>query len=261
MSFAAIQWVLEHSEAGGSERLLLLVIAHHANEQGEAWPGIQRLARSTRKDARWVKRLLRRLEASGELQIVQGGGAGRPNTYRLPAVADRSTSGASNSGGMGQNKGQSVHNGGGSIPATVANRPPDLTDDLPLELTEKDQELKGEARSARAPSPKAKTAGRTGKPSRAALGAATYLRDRLTEDGAPSFPSDWLPRSAAVADRMLKAPGMTPEKLQRLIDRVLTHPYYGPQVDSMATIERAAPAVGRQGRARQAPARPALEFV
>lgn len=76
--------VWEHSEATGNERLLLLAIADHLNDQlGYAYPSVETLARKTRMSSRWVRKLLGRLVASGELRIVERRGPHKTNWYLI----------------------------------------------------------------------------------------------------------------------------------------------------------------------------------
>lgn len=91
MSVQAIGWILEHSEATGNVRLVLISIANHAGARGErAWPSIARLARESRCSASTVKRALRAAEAIGELHVYEQEGEGRADRrtsrYELPRV-------------------------------------------------------------------------------------------------------------------------------------------------------------------------------
>lgn len=59
-------WVLEHSPATGAARMVLVVLADHANSDGSnAWPSVQRIAREARCSTSTVHRVLRELEADG----------------------------------------------------------------------------------------------------------------------------------------------------------------------------------------------------
>lgn len=93
--------VLNHSKASGTDLNVLMGIANHYGDGG-AWPSIATLCRYAKRDARTVKRILRRLEASGEITTyTQQGGThmtpdrSRPNRYELhvtcPPECDRST--------------------------------------------------------------------------------------------------------------------------------------------------------------------------
>jgi hypothetical protein len=92
MSWQAISWVLNHSEARLGGRLVMLSIAEHADENGEnSWPSMSTIARETLLSVRQVERLIPRLEGTPELEVdhrakVVAGGH-RVNLYRLPLVA------------------------------------------------------------------------------------------------------------------------------------------------------------------------------
>ena len=83
MSFEAIRWILENSKTKGAQRLILVVIAEHADKNGLAWPSVETIARLANCSERFVKQTIAKLE-SGELVIERGGGRGRSNRYRIP---------------------------------------------------------------------------------------------------------------------------------------------------------------------------------
>lgn len=95
MSIQALAWVLEHSEADGYDRLILLAIANHADAAGGvAWPSVARIATEARVDRATVYRAVQRLVELGELDVNRGGGRGRTNVYtlkRLPAATVRTS--------------------------------------------------------------------------------------------------------------------------------------------------------------------------
>ncbi len=74
MSNKYLTLVWEHSRAKGSELLVLLAIADHADESGHAYPGIARLAKKARIDERSVRRAIKALERIGEIRADRGGG-------------------------------------------------------------------------------------------------------------------------------------------------------------------------------------------
>ena len=84
MSVEHLAIVLNHSQATGTAKVLLLGIANHAGDGG-AWPSIRTLTRYAGVDERNVRRALRQLEELGELRIaVQSGGSDRLPSYRRP---------------------------------------------------------------------------------------------------------------------------------------------------------------------------------
>ena len=99
MSVEAIALVLHHSNATGTDKLVLLGIANHAGDGG-AWPSVATLARYANATERTVQRSLSRLVELGELVVhKQAGGTHdmqdwqRPNRYDVvvacPVTCDR----------------------------------------------------------------------------------------------------------------------------------------------------------------------------
>lgn len=81
MSIRIMSQVWEHSNAEGSELLLLLAIADYANNKGEAWPSITTLAEKCRLSRRQIIRMQQRLEERGELTIHRRTGFRGTNRY------------------------------------------------------------------------------------------------------------------------------------------------------------------------------------
>lgn len=79
----------KHSQARGTNLLVLLALADIANDDGECWPSIPHLARKCRLDQRTAQRRIRSLEELGELVVVVCGGKAsyrggvRSNRYRI----------------------------------------------------------------------------------------------------------------------------------------------------------------------------------
>jgi hypothetical protein len=68
MSVHVTSWVLKHSEAKLGDRLVLLVLADHAKEDGScAWPSVDTIASEARLSRRATQDCLRRLEAAGAI--------------------------------------------------------------------------------------------------------------------------------------------------------------------------------------------------
>lgn len=93
--------VLNHSRASSTDRLVLIGIANHESD-GEAWPGVDRLARYAAVSGRTVQRAIANLVELGELEVVRQGAPDariredrRPNLYRIlltcPETCDRTT--------------------------------------------------------------------------------------------------------------------------------------------------------------------------
>jgi hypothetical protein len=66
-----MSWVLRESEAKLGNRLVLLVLADHAKDDGTcAWPSTETIASEARLSVRQVKRCLDRLEEDGEITLT-----------------------------------------------------------------------------------------------------------------------------------------------------------------------------------------------
>lgn len=94
MSIQHIAWVLRHSKAEQGARLVLIVLAEHANDDDLAYPSNQTIAERARLSERAVRYALRRLE---ELEEITDEGFSRYKTtmYRIaggnncpPAISD-----------------------------------------------------------------------------------------------------------------------------------------------------------------------------
>lgn len=65
MSIQAIAWVLESSTTKGADRLVLLSLANHANDQGECYPSASTIAREANLNEVHVRRTLKALVDAG----------------------------------------------------------------------------------------------------------------------------------------------------------------------------------------------------
>lgn len=87
MSITAMKYVWDNSPQKGSLKLMLLAIADNANENGDAFPGITRLAKKCSISERAAQQAINALERAGELQVfVQVGTkttSGWTNLYRV----------------------------------------------------------------------------------------------------------------------------------------------------------------------------------
>lgn len=87
MSTEALSHVWKNSKQNGTALLVLVAIADGANQDGEYYPSVSSLAAKCRMKNRNLQRIIRNLEASGELVVVQGGGCdtkrGKTNRYCL----------------------------------------------------------------------------------------------------------------------------------------------------------------------------------
>lgn len=91
MSIEAMVWVLRHSPLSGSDKVILLGIANHADDEGgNAWPSVRTLSRYANMSERSVQRALKRMADEGHIVVrrQRGGTADtsadrRPNLYQV----------------------------------------------------------------------------------------------------------------------------------------------------------------------------------
>jgi hypothetical protein len=80
--------VWTHSKTTGSDRLVLLAIADHADDEGRAWPSIGTIAEMANISHRQCQRIIRRLQLEyAELSIDEG--HGRSNTHVYTVLAGK----------------------------------------------------------------------------------------------------------------------------------------------------------------------------
>ena len=75
--------VWKHSKTSGSDLLLMLAIADHADDHGRAYPSVPTLAVKTRLSARSVQRAIHALEKTGELAVRRNDGPHGCHVFHL----------------------------------------------------------------------------------------------------------------------------------------------------------------------------------
>lgn len=88
MSIEISQRVWKHSKQYGSNKLVLLVLADHANSDGYCYPGVERIAEWAQVEDRQARRIIHEIEAHGELYIHIGGGRAGTNQYLITVDMD-----------------------------------------------------------------------------------------------------------------------------------------------------------------------------
>lgn len=83
MSVHVMSWVWRHGPSSGTERLVLLAIADHADDEGNAFPSVAGIAAKSCMTERGTRGVLRRLEEGGWLATEVGGGRGGKSRYRV----------------------------------------------------------------------------------------------------------------------------------------------------------------------------------
>jgi len=83
MSIKIMTYIWEYSPHSGSDLLMLLALADHANDQGMAWPSLPTLAQKCRIQKRQAIYILQKLEKEGSIGITHGQGRGHLSVYTI----------------------------------------------------------------------------------------------------------------------------------------------------------------------------------
>jgi hypothetical protein len=90
MSAEATNWVWKHSEASGSDRLVLLALADFCNEKAQCYASYGTLVKKTRLGQKTVYRSLKSLQSMGEVDQIKQGEFGQTghlaSEWRLPKI-------------------------------------------------------------------------------------------------------------------------------------------------------------------------------
>jgi hypothetical protein len=86
MSIKIMSMIWDKGPESQSERFVLLALADYANDDGECWPSIDGVARKTCLTDRGIRKIMRRLEETGWLEIDLGGGRKNCNLYRIKTL-------------------------------------------------------------------------------------------------------------------------------------------------------------------------------
>jgi len=87
VSIHVLSWVLTNSEATLGDRLVAIVLANHAHDDGDnAFASVETLAAEARVDRRTIQRSLRSLESLGEIEATGRRPSGAV-VYRFPKYA------------------------------------------------------------------------------------------------------------------------------------------------------------------------------
>lgn len=83
MSVRTMARVWQFSRHGGADLLMMLAIADFSDDDGNAYPSVGTLAIKCRMKPRNAVYVLGRLQVSGELKVLRGGGPRGVNRYRI----------------------------------------------------------------------------------------------------------------------------------------------------------------------------------
>jgi len=116
MSWSAMEWAVEQDCGDAQSKIVLVVIAKHANKKLQAFPSVSRIAKLANMSPRSVHRKINRLQELGLLHVKNQGKDGKKtsNLYTLRVVTD--------------SQGVVTESQGGSD--TVADRTSNLTTNL-----------------------------------------------------------------------------------------------------------------------------------
>ena len=85
MSVKIMSAVFENEELGPTERLIMLALADHADDEGRCYPSIARLCRRTGLKERAIQNNVKTLSQKGYLTVDYGGGRNNANLYIVRA--------------------------------------------------------------------------------------------------------------------------------------------------------------------------------
>ncbi len=81
---ALIDTCLANSQAGGTEKLVLLILARAANPRGYCRPPVRLIAQLCQRSDQTVREALTNLATLGEIvRVEQGGGKGKATTWQI----------------------------------------------------------------------------------------------------------------------------------------------------------------------------------
>jgi hypothetical protein len=112
MSIEAMVWVLNNSRARSVDRLVLLVLANYANDDGVAWPSLRTLEARAGVARHTVIDALARVVELGELVQIEAGGPRRSARYHFSHVGDNPEMSGANMHHSPANSGPDMHRSG-----------------------------------------------------------------------------------------------------------------------------------------------------
>lgn len=91
MSWSAMEWAVEQDCGDAQSKIVLVVIAKHANKKLQAFPSVSRIAKLANMSPRSVHRKINHLQELGLLHVKNQGKDGKKtsNLYTLRVVTER----------------------------------------------------------------------------------------------------------------------------------------------------------------------------
>ena len=83
MSIKLMAAVWEREDISATEALILLALADHANDEGNCYPSVGRLAKRCKMSDRGVQKIVQRLVERGLLEVDQQAGKRGANVFQL----------------------------------------------------------------------------------------------------------------------------------------------------------------------------------
>jgi hypothetical protein len=83
VSLKVMTQVWERTDLSQSQTLVALALADHADDEGECWPSLDRVAEKSRLKKRQTQRVIQQLEQIGILQVERAVGRRNTNCYRF----------------------------------------------------------------------------------------------------------------------------------------------------------------------------------
>lgn len=97
MSIRIMSIVCDDESLSPTDKIVMLSLADHADDEGYCYPSIARLKRRTGLAERTVQNAISRLKTDGKLHVNLNAGRGHANLYRVtPAPRSRCTQTISN---------------------------------------------------------------------------------------------------------------------------------------------------------------------
>jgi hypothetical protein len=209
MSIEVMSWVLNNSQVRGTEKLILIGLANHADADGHnAYPSVARLARYANVSERAVQQSLRNLEEGGHIyrHFNEGGSAQqradrRPNKYTVRMRGVQSSSPRTDDGVQSSAQRGEVQRTNGVQPTSPeTSLEPSIEPSLKNVLSPDAQRL------------------------------ANLLADKIAENGykRPTVTQEWV----RCMDRTIRIDGREPEQLEKAIEWVTGHDFWSMNVRS-----------------------------
>lgn len=92
MSLTAMQWVFTQSKSAGTDRLVLLILADYANDDGVCWPNLSTISSRANATTRTISRCIQVLRSMGEIELLIQGSGSCSNHYRIRMTEMSTTS-------------------------------------------------------------------------------------------------------------------------------------------------------------------------